>query len=190
MFTILSVFDNRYGPRLFLKAPNLKTSIHLDHIPLLMDLFKEGFFVYEFGDLKTANLIFEIWSPLARGKKELLMITIGLYQGEYNLNLNSFQEIMEYFAVEFQNIKDLYKGFHHNHIPGGSEKYNEIIDFVLSFYESLPKESEIIKQNLAKILTYGLSQSGKNSIINSLQEKISQSRQGIEAYSMLDRFKL
>ncbi|MHA1292015.1 MAG: hypothetical protein ACTSQJ_05035 [Promethearchaeota archaeon] len=170
---ILSVFDNLIGPKIFLKIPKSAKLISIDYIPLLMDLFKEGFFIHEFGDLKTANLIFNIYSPMARGRTELLMFSIISYQEQYNLNLSSFKEIMEFFVYKFRKIKDLYKGFRYKELPNACRVYKEIVDFVYSFYEFIPKDSTIIRQNFSKILVYELSPSGKDSIIKSLQSKLS-----------------
>jgi hypothetical protein len=174
LFSILSHFDHRYGPKILVSIPKLPPSINLDYIPSLMDLYKEGFFITEYESIKTANLIFEVYSRFARGRREFLMLTLITFEEEYNLNLSSFREIMEYFVNEFKNIKDLHVGLHYQDIPEADAKYQEINDFMFSFSNSLPDERAVYKQNLAKILTYGISQSGTNTIIKSLQEKISQ----------------
>ena len=57
LFSILSHFDHRYGPKILVSVPELPPSINLDHIPSLMDLYKEGFFIAEFQGVKTANPI-------------------------------------------------------------------------------------------------------------------------------------
>lgn len=175
IFTILSYFDNIIGPKIFLQLPNVKIHISFDYIPLLMDLYKEGFFIHEFGELKTANLIFEILNPRARGRINRIMISIISIEKEYNLSLSSFREIMEFFVYKFKNIDNLYKGFYYNSMPETVEKHNEIKDFMYSFYQSL----NIFKQNMSKIFVYGLSPIGKSNIIKFLQEKFSQSRQQI-----------
>ena len=174
IFSVLSHFDHRYGPKILVSVPELPSSINLEHIPSLMDLYREGFFIAEYQGVKTANLIFDIHSRFARGRKEFLMLSLVNLEGEYNLNLSSFREIMEYFVHEFKNIENLYIGLHCQDVPEADAKYQEILDFMYSFSNSLPDERAIYKQNLAKILTYGLSQSGANNIIKSLQEKISQ----------------
>jgi hypothetical protein len=174
MFSILSHFHHRYGPKIIVSVPELPPSINLDYIPSLMDLYKEGFFITEYGTNKTANLIFDINSRFARGRREFLMLTLVSFEGEYNLNLSSFKKIMEFFVNEFKNIEDLFLGLHHKEFPEADAKYNEIVQAMYSFSNSLLNERAIIKQNLSKILTYGLSQTGTNTIIKTLQEKFSQ----------------
>ena len=173
LISILSHFDHRYGPKVFYSVPELPSYLNLEHIPSLMDLHKEGFFIHEFGNIKTANLIFEIYSRFARGKREMLMLSVVTLDGEYNLNLSSFREIMEFFVKEFKNINELYVGLRHEDIHDAEGKYHEIMQFMHSFSNSLPDERAIYKQVLSKILTYGLSPVGTNTIIKSLQEKIS-----------------
>lgn len=177
IFPLLSYFNNISGPRILLKAPELRTSIHLDHIPLLMDLYREGFFIHEYGPIRTINLLFEIYSPLARGNVEFIMVSLICFEKQYNLS--SFKEIMEFFVVELQNIPEVYKGFHcESEKFGAKEKYYEIVNLFDSFNQSLPKEKAIIKQNANKIFTYGLSQTGKKNILKCLQENLLQAKFG------------
>ncbi len=177
IFPVLSYFDSQIGPRVFLTPPELRNSMYLNHILALMDLNEVSFFVHEYGSIKTANLFFEIWSPLARGKTELMMLSLVCFDEEYNLS--SFKEIMEYFVKEIKSIPDIYKAFHYKSsiMSGAKEKFQEIVNFFHSFYQSLP---ELFKQNSSKILMYGLSQSAKNLIIKSLQENVLQSKQNAE----------
>ena len=142
-----------------------------------MDLYEQGFFIHECGELKTANLIFDIKDPIARGRINRLMISIILIEKEYTLILNSFKEIMEFLAHKLKNIDDLYKGFYCESIPEAIDNYNEIKDFIYSFHQSL----NTYKQNISKISIYSLSPTGKNNILRSLQERISHPRQQIGA---------
>jgi len=187
--TILSNFNNRIGPQIFLKFPDIMPSMYLDRIPLLMDLHKNGFFIHEFSKIKSANLIFDVYSPLARGRKEILMLSLVSINEEYSLSLSSFQEIMLFFVNEFRKIKDIYRGFYYEQIPEAKKEFIEITDFLHSFSQSLPNERAIFKQNISKILTYGLSQSGKINIIKNLQAKFSQSKQTIGVDISLEDFK-
>ena len=81
---------------------------------------------------------------------------------------------MEYFVSEFKKIENLYIGLNDRVLPESEIKFHEILDFMYSFSNSLPDERAIYKQNLAKILTYGLTDTGANHVIKSFQEKISQ----------------
>ncbi len=175
---------------MFLKLPKSRNPLVLEHIPLLMDLYEENFFIHEFGKLKTANLIFEIYSPVGRGRSERVMISIVSFDDEYNLRLSSFQEIMEYFAFQFKQIKDIYKGFYSKNILGAPEGYNKIKDLFYSFYQSIPKARAIFNQKISKILTYELSPKGKNNIIEFLQKKFSESGQRIREFTIPYNFKI
>ena len=157
----------------------------MDRITVLLDLHEEGFFIHEFGDLQTANLIFEVFSPIARGRLERIMISIILIEKGYKLSLSSFHEIMEFFVNKFKNIKDIYKGFYYASKPSAIDKYNEMKDLMYSFHQSLTT----IKENISKINVYGLSPTGKNNIIRCFQEKFSQSRQQIDNFSINPEFK-
>ncbi len=169
IFTVLSYFDNIIGPKIFLQFPNVNSHIKLDYIPLIMDLYDKGFFIHECNDLKTANLIFDIKDPLARGRINRLMISIILIEKEYTLNLNSFREIIEFLAHKLRKKDDLYKGFYCESMPEAIDNYNEIKDFMYSFHQSL----NTYKKNVSKISIYSLSPTGKNNMIRSLQERIS-----------------
>ncbi|TFF93396.1 MAG: hypothetical protein EU543_03710, partial [Promethearchaeota archaeon] len=78
---LLLYFDRTLGPRVFLTSPsdlaeNLEKQ-NVNKIKSLLDSGEEGFFSHYFSqELKTANWIFKIKSDWARGRRELLMITI------------------------------------------------------------------------------------------------------------------
>ncbi len=186
IFTVLSYFDNIIGPKIFLQFPNVNSHIKLDYIPLIMDLYDQGFFIHECSDLKTANLIFDIKDPIARGRINRLMISIILIEKEYPLNLNSFKEIMEFLAHKLKNKDDLYKGFYCETNPEAIDYYNDIKDFMYSFHQSL----NTYKQNISKISIYSLSLTGKNNIIRSLQERISLPKQQIGAMPINRNYKI
>ena len=167
---VLSMFDTCVGPKILLKYPKSVESVHINHIPKLMDVFEEGFIVYEFGSLKTANFIFETNNPVARGQRDTLMFSVISVNNQYQLNLNSFKEIIEYFVDEIKNISDLYKGLHHEEISGGSKEFKKLKLLINSFYEFLPKENVVFEPKLKKKLTFELSTLGKSDIISQLSK--------------------
>ncbi|MHA1272240.1 MAG: hypothetical protein ACTSVV_15440 [Promethearchaeota archaeon] len=172
IFTILSSFDNRLGPKIFIKIPNSGSVPYFNEIPLLMDFYKRGFFVHEFNNIKTANLIFDIYSPCARGKREMLMISIVLYQEKINIDLNSFKEILEFFAMQITQIEDIYKGFYFEEINEGKEKLKEIVNLVRSLNNSIPSEHHISDRFFKKILTLKLTFEGKSAIIENFKRQL------------------
>ena len=171
--SVLSYFDSKVGPKTLLQKSELPDYLKLDHISLLMDFYSGEFFIHEFGDLKTANHIFSVPSPLARGNEETLMITIVALDEKLH-KLDSFHKVLEIFIEEFKKIKDVYKGLHDNteDIHESSEKLEEIKEYFENFFNSLPKEKALFKQKISRILIFGLQQSGKTTIIESLQQKI------------------
>ena len=186
IFTVLSYFDNIIGPKVFLQFPKVNSHFTLKYVPLIMDLYEQGFFIHECGELKTANHIFDIKDPIARGRINRLMISIILIEKDYNLNLNSFKEIMEFLADKLKNIDHLYKGFYRDSIPEAIDYYNEIKDFMYIFHQSL----NTYRQNISKISIYSLSPTGKNNIIRFLQERISHSREQIGTLPITRNYKV
>ena len=48
----------------------------IKQVPLLIDLYENGFFRHTFGTFKTANLIFDIPSEYSNTEKERLLISL------------------------------------------------------------------------------------------------------------------
>jgi len=137
---VLSHFDSIIGPMVFLNVPKLPSQEVLNEIPRLLDFYQEGFFIYEFEDLKTSNLIFTIPSPIARGGEVNLMISIIIFNNE-DTDLNIFQETLEQFARELKEINDIYKAFESNRINSidHSEVSIKIEELLNSVYSALPE---------------------------------------------------
>jgi signal recognition particle receptor subunit beta len=171
--SVLSFFDSKAGPKTLMEVSELPSYLKFDHIALLMDFYGGAFFIHEFGELKTANHIFTIPSPLARGKEETLMISIVMLD-EKLYDLHSFRKYLEIFVDEFKKIKDVYKGLHTDleDFPDANKILEVIKEMFEDFFDSLPKERAIFKQRLSRILLFGLPQSGKSSVIKCLQQKI------------------
>ena len=189
IFPILSHFNNHYGPRIVLKSPEVGNSIHLNHIPLLMDLYKDGFFIHEYETLRSINLIFEIESPLARGRVELLQISLICFDRQYDLS--SFSDLLELFVVELKNIPNAYKAFHYYSDDSikNEDKLNEVANLFYLFNQSLPKQEEIIRKSTKKMFTYGLSQFGKSNIIKNFQESLTISKPNTINFSSFEGYK-
>jgi PAS domain S-box-containing protein/small GTP-binding protein len=170
---ILSHFNNWYGPKIFLKAPESMEDIDLESIPDLMDLYEVGFFAHSFKELKSVNLLFEISSEYGRGNRELLLISI-LTDKSNEINLNLSQDILERFSQELKGIKNAYKAFYLDSdvYEGSKTKYEEIKKLFFTFYEYFPKESILLKRPEAKIFIYGLSKAGKTTIVKDLQNSV------------------
>lgn len=167
---ILSHFDNVFGPRIFLKAPD--NDDDFKHISQLMDLYKEGFFYHEFNKDKSANLNFQVPSIYARGNFELLMISYLVRDGQ--LNPGTAKEYLMKFVDQFKQIDDVYKGFYveSNKYAGDEQKLEEIKELFYAFYESIPAEINMFQFKQAKIFIYGITKAGKTTILQSLQNRL------------------
>ena len=170
---VLSYFDSRAGPSVLFQVSELPAYLKFDHIALLMDFYGGEFFIHEFGELKTANQIFNIPSPLARGKEETLMISLVMLD-EKIYDLHSFHNFLKIFVNEFLKIENSYKGLHTDleDIPDANDKFEEIKALFKDFFDSLPKERAIFKQRLSRVLLFGLPEAGKTTVIKCLQQKI------------------
>jgi PAS domain S-box-containing protein len=154
---ILSHFNQVLGPVIFLTAPKSFQMENKEQISSLMDFYTEGFFVHMSGNVKSANLIFEIPSGKARGYKESLQISI-VVNIDSKINLNLVKELLETFAEELVQIEDAFKAFH---ITPASDikdrgKLEEVKHYFYTYYKSVEpaikalKEAEIRYQSLFK----------------------------------------
>lgn len=166
---ILCHFDERMGPQIILKAPRNIDDEDFEQVPLLMDLYDRGFFVHIFGGFKSANLIFEIPSPVARGKVEMLLISIMIPDGEFDADL--YEALLENFYAQMMDISKVYVGLHDKR----SQQNKEIRNLFFSFYDSIPEETKIYERQKSKILVFGLSGAGKRTLISDFQSYLTES---------------
>jgi len=133
---LLSHFDMKIGPRLFLTYPEIETDINKDlkEIPYLLDLRNTGFFVHNYEEVKTANYSFEIPNVHVRGEKENLLLSIVVTENNFDLHL--LNQFLSRFEEKISSIKDLYKVFYKcNKELDGEMK--QLRDIIISFAESL-----------------------------------------------------
>ncbi|MBN1800755.1 MAG: PAS domain S-box protein [Candidatus Lokiarchaeota archaeon] len=171
---ILSRFDPKMGPKIYLKAPRDINDQEFDQIPALMDLYDEGFFIHIFGSYKSANCIFNIPSKHSRGQVETLLISFVVDINSH-INFELSKELLEGFESEFQTIEDAFEAFYEDNeeYAHSQEKLEEIKSLFSTFYNTFPKESIVYEQTNAKILVFGLSQAGKTTVINCLRNSMS-----------------
>ncbi|MFX1478959.1 MAG: hypothetical protein ACFFCI_12580, partial [Promethearchaeota archaeon] len=167
----MSHFDTRFGPKLFLKVPESPSPIFLVHIPLLLDFYEKGFFIHEFGELKTSNLIFTIPNPHSRGKEERLMISIILLDDE-DEDAIIFQTILEQFVLELKKIKDVYKGFYREEFEDSHRIYAAIENLLNVVHKSFPKEILFMKSRDINLVLFDFAQESPSEIAKNLKELI------------------
>ncbi|UCC18649.1 MAG: hypothetical protein JSV62_11140 [Promethearchaeota archaeon] len=161
----MSHFDSIVGPMVFLNVPELPSQDVLEEIPRLLDFYKEGFFTYEFEDLKTSNLIFTVSSPIARGGEVNLMISIIVFDEE-NTDLSIFQDTLGQFAHELKQIKDIYKAFERD--KSNSIDHHEISikveELLNSVYHALPKETISTEKKEINLAMFDFFEEGESKI--------------------------
>ncbi|MGV9173341.1 MAG: hypothetical protein ACOC44_20520 [Promethearchaeia archaeon] len=172
LYTILSYFDNRIGPKVLFTFPDLtsiRSNIYFKKIPILMDLYNNGFFIHEFGIIRTANLIFNIYNPSARGRQDRAMLSLLSINEDYNVDLKSFKEIMECLILNLKQDQNIHKAFRYRETENGMKCFSKMKDILLNFHNSLPANNFLAKKKLVEIPTYGLSRKEKSTIIDSIQ---------------------
>ncbi|MBD3352948.1 MAG: PAS domain S-box protein [Candidatus Lokiarchaeota archaeon] len=178
-YVVLSHFDERMGPKVYYTLPKNASHEETDQIPLLMDLYDHGFFIHIFGDLRSANYIFDIPSNLARGRNEMLLISILLPQTD--LDTEFLKNLLDQFVQELKNIPDVHKAFHDS-----EEKHAELIEHLKEFYDSIPEETRLHKRRTTKVFVFGPAGAGKQTIIEELKNIIAQRKIQGNQYDLSD----
>jgi len=83
---------------------------NLNQISRYIDYHEKGYFIHEFRNIKSANFIFFVASPLARGNYEIVMISVVII--DEDIDPRSYFHLLKQFVAECKQIDDVYKGFH------------------------------------------------------------------------------
>ncbi len=174
---VLSHFDSIIGPRVFLNVPKLPSQGYLEEVPRQMDFYSEGFFTYEYGELRTSNLIFSIPSPSARGREENLMISILLID-DNDTNLKIYQSILEQFADELKKLENVYKAFNRNVSKTNESRklFTDITKLLHSVYLALPKETITTIKREINLVMFDFYEQGKSHIAQHFRDFISKAQ--------------
>ncbi|MFX1379442.1 MAG: hypothetical protein ACFFA4_10150 [Promethearchaeota archaeon] len=171
---VLSHFDSIIGPKVFFNVPELLSQEVLDEIPRFLDFYQEGFFIYEFENIKTSNLIFTVPSPIARGREVNLMISIIIMDDE-NTDPSIFQETLEQFACELKQVKDIYKAFDSD--KNSSIDQNEISktveELLNSVYFALPKDTISSEKREINLVLFDFFEEGESQLAQLFKNYIS-----------------
>ncbi len=146
----------------------------IKQVPLLIDLYENGFFKHMFGTFKTANLIFDIPSEYSKTQKEHLLISLVI-DGKSKINSALAEEFLKGLVEEFKKIENVFKAFYVGSriYKGDPTKLEEIRTLLNTFHLSFPEEKVIFEQKEAKILIFGLSLAGKTTIIRTRRKSVS-----------------
>ena len=174
---VLSHFDSIIGPRVFLNVPKLPSQYYLEEVPRQMDFYSNGFFTYEYGELRTSNLIFTIPSPFARGGEENLMISIVLIDDD-DTNLRIYQSTLEQFVDEINKIENLYKIFIRNETKNKEsiKLYADIKKLLHSAYLALPKETISTVKREINLVMFDFYEQGESQIAKHFRDFISEAQ--------------
>ncbi|MDX1798789.1 MAG: hypothetical protein R3255_09075 [Candidatus Lokiarchaeia archaeon] len=171
----------------YLNVPELPTLEFLDEIPRLLDFYQEGFFIYEFEDFKTSNLIFTIPSPIARGGEINLMISIIVLNDE-ETDLSIFQETLEQFTYELTQIKDVNKAFESgkNNSIDNREQIIKIEKLLNSVYLALPRDTISTERKEINLVMFDFFEEGESQLAQLFKNYISNAQYSIDKSTELN----
>lgn len=168
---ILSHFNTVSGPVIFHQVSD-EPDTDVGRIPQLMNLYKQGFFIHEFQDMKTANNSFLLPSSYARGGNEILMISIAVRGSELDNALA--RRTLDGFTRAIKEVPSAYKGFHvgSSRVAGDEKARDAVRGLVHGLYDAFPAEITTFKPRYASLFMFGLSKAGKTTIIQALQNRV------------------
>jgi len=141
---VLSYFDSKIGPKVIKTVGDEILRDHLKEILQFIDYHEKGYFIDEFRKIKSANMIFFVENPLARGTTEKIMISIVLI--DEDTDPRTYSHLLELFVKKFKQIKDVYKGFYlkENNNSKGQECLIKIETLMHVIFNKFPLKSIVI----------------------------------------------
>ncbi len=186
----LSYFDSIIGPNILYCTTPLVANEHPDLGRILEFQEEEGTFIFAYRKYQTINHIFYIESEIARGGKEVLMITYMIraayYKDEitdiYNYLLSKSKEL-EDFAAELKTHKELTKLIHNqkegslkkNPLKMASKRFKkQFLDIFNKYYMNISPKINVAapilgKGDLKKVYIFGPRNSGKTTLLKNLE---------------------
>ena len=187
----VSYFDQVIGPNTFYSSENLSKSPDAPDINRILEFNdEEGTFIFAYRKFQTVNHIFYIESDLARGGKELIMITYMIKTAIFKDEivdvfryLDSKAPVLEEFATEIKKLKDLSSLLHlkkesfsgENILDLADEKLrNCFLDLFNKYFEKLTPKYKLEtpikdKRQIKKIFIIGAPKAGKTTFLKNLE---------------------
>ncbi|MFW9970007.1 MAG: hypothetical protein ACFFDF_07380 [Candidatus Odinarchaeota archaeon] len=117
---VISYFDQVIGPNTLYSNEKLSESLGTPDVNRILEFNdEEGTFIFAYRKFQTVNHIFYIDSDLARGGKELMMITYMIKTAIFKDEivdvfkyLDSKAPVLEEFAAEIQKLEDILSVLH------------------------------------------------------------------------------
>lgn len=175
MYLVLTHFDSIVGPVVFLSLPGEISPVISADILKFMNLevdesFLEASIVEE--QVKVINYLFEVPSDWARGKREMVMLSVVIGK---NYKTEIFHEVIKNIVDNIKGIEQCFKGFYKGHDVHGND---EDIDAILSKIKRIISnglddvKNALENPNLGIFLVLGLSRVGKTSILENLKSNL------------------
>lgn len=138
MIVILSYFHTRIGTSVFYSFP--ETPLGKEISDRLYDIMtqqnEEEFFTHSFENLKILNYYFQVPSEWARGKREMVMVSIIINQQISPEIEESLSLLCKRFSTQMQSNENIYAGFYIYEL----NKHDEVDKERIIENESLIKE--------------------------------------------------
>ncbi|MFX0139231.1 MAG: hypothetical protein ACFFDN_36655, partial [Candidatus Hodarchaeota archaeon] len=188
---IISYFDQVIGPSTLYSNEKLSQSVDAPDINRILEFNdEEGTFIFAYRKFQTINHIFYIDSDLARGGKELMMITYMIKAAIFKDEivdvfkyLDSKAPILEEFASEIRKLNEILSLMHLKKSPksgeyvldlANDELRNNFIDIFNKYFTKLsPKymlETPIKdKRLIKKIFIIGAPRVGKTTFLKNIE---------------------
>ncbi|TFG05217.1 MAG: hypothetical protein EU536_02605 [Promethearchaeota archaeon] len=157
IFLNLNYFNTIQGPQIFHWAPegadeNLVQSVA--NLLNISELIKQKFFLYEGADFKTVSQYIEIPSEWARGKKEMLLLSVILPPGVSLENKAPVKLLLEKVEAEINNIENGFMAFYEYDYSKMEDYEDEIEDLateVRSIIDKYGQEASLAVKEAKKI---------------------------------------
>jgi len=131
MNVILSYFHTRIGTSIFYSFPKEKAQLGKEMSDRLYDIMtqqnEQELFIHSFENLKIINFYFQIISEWARGKREMVMISIVINQYISPEIEESIASLCKRFSEKMQSIEDIFTGFYINDLKQYEEEKDRIL---------------------------------------------------------------
>ncbi|MHA2398666.1 MAG: hypothetical protein ACXADU_07230 [Promethearchaeota archaeon] len=129
MIVLLSFFHTKIGPKIFYSFPERELDRELSErlYDNLTQQKEEEFFTQSFENVKLLNHYFHVHSDWARGKREMLMLSI-MFNQQISPEIEEWISILsKEFSDKMQSKEEIYKGFYKSELKNYEEKDQEKI---------------------------------------------------------------
>jgi GTPase SAR1 family protein len=174
---ICTIFDATIGPKVRWICSDEKNYPPLSEkyhkiFEKLMDISDAGFFIHqEQGNeyFESANLIFDIRNQTARGRVDMLMISII---SDQNIDLGDFQPELESCAKKIQQDPEIWRGLYNENAIVDLEAQKKEIKIRELLNDCLERCKGLMGvKKPGRIIFFGMAAVGKTSILNYVMGK-------------------